>query len=72
MENLVWEIISELRESEQRFRSIVEFAADAIISISPDTKVTSWNKGATNIFGFTEEEALDHYIDDLIAKRQCS
>ena len=68
LENLVWEIISELRESEQRFRSIVEFAADAIISISPDTKVTSWNKGATNIFGFTEEEALDHYIDDLIAK----
>jgi len=72
MQSLVWKMISELRESEQRYRSIVEFAADAIITMSKDTYVTSWNKGAAAIFHYTEEEAIGHPIDSLIAKNGVS
>jgi len=72
MQSLVWKMISELRESEQRYRSIVEFAADAIITISKDTRVTSWNKGARTIFHYSEEEAIGHPIDTLIAKNGVS
>lgn len=68
LEQLVWDIIQDLRESELRNRSIVEFAADAIITISPETKVTSWNKGAETIFEYRENEALGQEIDELIAK----
>ncbi len=68
MTGLVWEIIHELRESEQLYRSIVENAQDAIITIAPDTIVTSWNKGAAKIFGYTEDEALGKEIDDLIVQ----
>ncbi len=68
LEKLVWEMINDLRESEQRYRSIVEFAADAIISINPDKKITSWNMGATNIFGYTEEEVLGKDIDILVVQ----
>jgi two-component system, NtrC family, sensor kinase len=68
MTGLVWEIVHELRESELLYRSIVENAEDAIITIAPDTTVTSWNKGATKIFGYSEEEALGKEIDDLIVQ----
>jgi PAS domain S-box-containing protein len=70
LESLVWDMIKDLRESEQRYRSIVEFAADAIITIDTDKKVTSWNKGAVNIFGYTEKEAVGQDLDRLIAKNE--
>lgn len=72
MQQLVWKMIDELRESEQRYRSIVEFAADAIITISKETRVTSWNKGAESIFGYSEEEAMGQLIDHLIARNGVS
>lgn len=72
LQGLVWKMINELRESEQRYRYIVEFAADAIITMSKDTHVTSWNKGATAIFGYSEEEAVGKPIDTLIAKNGVS
>jgi PAS domain S-box-containing protein len=68
LEGLVWEMIQELRESEQMYRSIIENAEDAIITIAPDAVVTSWNKGANKIFGYGEEEALGKEIDELIAR----
>ncbi|HPI73661.1 MAG TPA: PAS domain S-box protein, partial [bacterium] len=68
LKSLVWEMMQELRESEQMYRSIVENAEDAIITIAPDSKVTSWNKGACRIFGYEEEEALGRQIDELIAR----
>ncbi len=68
LEGLVWEMIQELRESEQMYRSIVENAEDAIITIKPDTRVASWNKGAGKIFGYEEEEAIGQEIDELIAR----
>ncbi len=67
LEELVWEMIRDLRESEQQYRSIVEFAADAIVSINVDKKVTSWNKGAVNVFGYSEAEVMGQDIDKLIA-----
>ncbi len=70
MEDLVWDLVNELKESEQRYRSIVTFAGDAIISINPDKKVTSWNKGAERIFGFKEEETIGREIDELITENQ--
>lgn len=68
LEQLVWEMIKDLRESEQNYRSIVEFAADAIISLDKDKKITSWNKGATNVFGYSEKDVLGNDIDKLLVK----
>jgi two-component system, chemotaxis family, CheB/CheR fusion protein len=48
-----------LRESEERFRLVVESATDyAIFTLDKDNKVTSWNPGAERIFGWTEAEIL--------------
>jgi diguanylate cyclase (GGDEF)-like protein/PAS domain S-box-containing protein len=47
-----------LTESEEQFRSIQENALDAIITMSSDGEITSWNPQAETIFGWTREEAV--------------
>jgi PAS domain-containing protein len=57
-----------LRESEQRLRglaSIVQFSDDAIVSKNLDGIITSWNKGAERVFGYTAEEAIGQPITML-------
>jgi PAS domain S-box-containing protein len=58
-----------LRESNEQLRrlaSIVECSDDAIYSTSLDGIITSWNKGAEQIFGYTAEEAIGQPITFLI------
>ncbi|MSU51310.1 MAG: response regulator [Opitutus sp.] len=45
-----------LQESEARYRAVVDFAADAIITADQAGKIVGWNQGAARIFGYTEEE----------------
>ena len=46
--------------------AIVESSDDAIIGKNLDSVITSWNKGATKIFGYTQAEALGMSIMRLI------
>jgi len=55
-----------LRASEIRFRSVVQLAADAIISADDRGVILSWNKGAQHIFGYTTDEVLGQNLTILI------
>src|SRR5262249_37862705 len=58
-----------LRESQQRLNflaSIVESCDDAIVSKNIDGIVTSWNRGAERVFGYTAEEAIGQPITIVI------
>jgi PAS domain S-box-containing protein len=62
-------IEAELGENEQRLRwlaSIVESSDDAIVSKSLDGVITSWNRGAERVFGYTAEEAVGQPITIVI------
>lgn len=48
-----------LRESEQRYRLIVESARDyAIFTTDLQGRITSWNRGAREVLGWSEAEAV--------------
>ena len=49
--------------SERRFRLLVQGAKDyAILMLSPDGRVMSWNEGARRILGYEEEEILGEHF----------
>ena len=55
-----------LRESEAKFRSVMESAIDAIISGDAAGRIRSWNSAATQLFGFTEAEVIGEPIELII------
>lgn len=58
-----------LRESEAKFRSVMESAIDAIISGDVSGDIRSWNSAATALFGHTEQEAIGQPIELIIPER---
>jgi PAS domain S-box-containing protein len=63
------QIEAALKDTEQQVRwlaSIVEFSDDAIVSKNLDGIITSWNKGAERVFGYTSEEVVGQPITIII------
>jgi len=58
-----------LRESEERFRLIVEAAPSAIIAVDADGKINLINTRAQELFGYRQEELLERPVELLIPER---
>jgi len=61
--------ISERKQAEQKFRSVTESAIDAIISADHTGVIVSWNKAATRILGYTEEDVVGQRLEMIIPER---
>ena len=56
----------ELRESQEQFRSIVSAVQDAIIMIDPQDRISSWNRSAERVFGYSAEEVVGRHLHRLL------
>lgn len=64
---LVWRAkLAKLDDATRRLGAIVESSSDAILSVTPDGFVTTWNAGAEGIFGYTASEMIGGSILTLI------
>ncbi|MBN2108241.1 MAG: PAS domain S-box protein [Deltaproteobacteria bacterium] len=55
-----------LRESEERFRALAMSAPEAIVASDSAGAIIFWNRGAENVFLYTEQEILGTPIHQLI------
>jgi PAS domain S-box-containing protein len=57
-----------LAESEEKYRTIVESARDAIITVDGNGSIVSWNSAAEKIFGYRAAEMMGRHIDTIITE----
>jgi PAS domain S-box-containing protein len=60
---------AELRRSQAKATNILATAADAIISIDGDRRITEWNARAEAIFGYSRAEALGLPLEMLLPEQ---
>jgi PAS domain S-box-containing protein len=58
-----------LRHSEAKFSGIVSIAADAIISVDENQRITVFNEGAEQIFGYSKREMIGTPLERLLPER---
>lgn len=59
----------QLADSQAKYFGIVNIAADAIISVDDSFRITDFNRGAEQIFGYSAAEAVGQLLDMLIPGR---
>jgi PAS domain S-box-containing protein len=68
---LVFRDVTEMRravETRLRLAAIVESSDDAIIGETLDGKISSWNKGAQRLYGYSADEAIGQPLSMLIPR----
>jgi PAS domain S-box-containing protein len=58
-----------LNQSEDRFRSLVNSATDAIVLADHRGRIVSWNRSASRLFGYDDEEAIGQPLTLLMPAR---
>jgi PAS domain S-box-containing protein len=57
---------AEIRRQKQYFESLVEVSPVAIVVIDAEERVTGWNPAAAELFGWSADEAIGRFIDELV------
>ena len=57
-------------ELQARLATLVEHAAEAIVSLTPAGVITSWNPGAERLYGWSAEEVVGRVPEGIIPERR--
>lgn len=66
LEATVQERTIELRESEQRVRSVLDTAYDAFVAINSKGRIIDWNLAAQSMFGWERSEVIGRQIEEQL------
>lgn len=58
--------LQEAREAEARLAALVQSSDDAIMSMTQDGAIRTWNPGASRLFGYAEAEVIGQRTDILM------
>ena len=58
------------KETTLYLKNILNDSADAIMGITLENKIFLWNRGAEEIYGYNEKEAIGKHIDMLLPDKQ--
>jgi PAS domain S-box-containing protein len=61
------QLCDQVKRQKQYYEAVIENSPAAIVLLDMETNVTGWNPAAERLFGYTEAEALNRNIDDLVA-----
>ncbi len=59
----------EIGEYRGRLASIIDFCEDSIVGKDLDGIITTWNRGAEHLYGYTAQEAVGQSITDARSRR---
>ena len=62
-------VLEKMQASEEKFRSVIQSASDAIFLINENGKVILWNKAAEYIYGYPEEEIIGQCSTKLLGEK---
>jgi PAS domain S-box-containing protein len=57
-----------LKQSEEKYRELINTSTDAIVSADQNMRIIIWNKGAEKLFGYTEKEMLGQSVMKIVPK----
>lgn len=52
----------EVTQTKDYLESLIDDSADAIVTSDTSGLITSWNRGAENIYGYSEDEVIDKFL----------
>jgi len=58
----------EIKERQIYLESVLRHAPDAIVTLDASNRIFEWNPGAEQLFGYTRDEILGKYVDDLLTR----
>jgi PAS domain S-box-containing protein len=63
----IYHDITELQRQRRYFEAVLQLSPTAIVTVDEQFHVTSWNPAAEELFGYSSEEAMGRFVDDLVA-----
>jgi PAS domain S-box-containing protein len=61
--------LTDRKKAEQKFRSLLESAPDAMVTIGPDGKIEFVNSQTEKLFGYQREDLLGQFVEILVPER---
>ncbi len=60
-------IVRDVRDTDHRYRLVVDLAASVIVVLSPELKIFEFNREAERVFGRRREDVVGRLLPDLVA-----